>query len=150
MKVLVEITYNLNSEPDEFKSITDTHTRVVYVWENRRGYLSNTAPWQTYSRLSCTDSQEPPTSFMEVWLDTKDDISDPPHNTDDMWTETYKCIDKNNYTMEWHANHNQLRITWYQSTNTLKDHKIVTHIVSQIENLALTPFPEFPTFDFGT
>ena len=142
MKVLVEISYTLNEEPEEFKSQTDILTRKVYIWLNRRGYLLQDEPWKTFSRLSMMDSQ-PENSFMEVWSDDKNDISDPPNDTDDMWTEYYKSIEKKNCTLEWHPQTKQLKITWFQSHETLKDHKIITQVMSEIENLSLG-FPNFP------
>jgi len=146
MKVLVEISYTLNEEPEEFKPQTDILTRKVYIWLNRRGYLLQDAPWKTFSRLSLMDSQ-PETSFMEVWSDDKNDISDPPNDTDDMWTEYYKSIEKKNHSLEWHPQNKQLKITWYQSHETLKDHKIITQVMSEIENLSLG-FPIYPTLTF--
>lgn len=145
MKVLVEVSYNLNEEPDEFKHISDINTRTVYLWNNRRGYLtdSSSCPWQTFSRLSIMDTK-PDNSFMEVWSDDKHDISDPPHNTDDMWSESYKTIDKTHYTLEWHHKSNQLRIIWSQSIATLKDNKIIAQVMSEITNLD-AGFPNYPT-----
>jgi hypothetical protein len=142
MKVLVEISYTLNEEPEEFKLQTDICTRKVYIWLNRRGYLLQDEPWKTFSRLSIMDSQ-PENSFMEVWSDDKNDISDPPNDTDDMWTENYKSIEKKNYVLEWHPEYKQLKLIWFQSHETLKDHKIITQVMSEIENLSLG-FPNFP------
>jgi hypothetical protein len=143
MKVFVEISYILKEEPVEFNQITDTTVRNLYIWQNRRGYLLANEPWKTFSRLSIMDSQ-PENSFMEVWSDDKYDISDPPNDTDDMWVENYKSIEKKNYTLEWHSAIKQLKITWIQSYETLKDHKIITQVMSEIENLSLG-FPNFPT-----
>ena len=88
------------------------------------------------------DSQ-PENSFMEVWSDDKYDISDPPNDAEDMWAENYKSIEKKNYTLEWHPAIKQLKIAWIQSYETLKDHKIITQVMSEIENLSLG-FPNFP------
>jgi hypothetical protein len=142
MKVIGEISYILKDEPEEFKLINNTFSRCVYIWSNRRGYLDSDKPWQTFSRLSTMD-KTPDFGFMEVWTDDKNDISDPPNDTDDMWSESYKHIEKKNYTLEWHKNINQLRITWIQNLATLKDHKIITQVISEIENLGLG-FPSFP------
>lgn len=149
MKVLVEVSYNLNEEPNEFKHISDINTRTVYLWNNRRGYLMQSSPcqtfspWQTFSRLSIMDTK-PDKCFMEVWSDDKHDISDPPNNTDDMWSESYKTIDKTHYVVEWHDKLNQLRIIWNQSIATLKDNKIITQVMSEITNLD-AGFPNYPT-----
>lgn len=143
MKVLVEISYTISEEPLEFNQILDTTLRNVYIWQNRRGYLLENEPWKTFSRLSIMDSQ-PENGFMEVWSEDKNDISDPPNDTEDMWAENYKLIEKKNYTLEWHQETKQLKITWIQSYETLKAHKIITQVMSEIENLSLG-FPKFPT-----
>jgi hypothetical protein len=143
MKVLVEVSYILNEIPEEFKHISDVNSRTVYLWNNRRGYLIDSSPWQTFSRLSIMDTK-PDNSFMEVWSDDKHDISDPPNNTDDMWTESYKTIDKTHYKLEWHTKLNQLRIIWHQSISTLKDNKIIAQVMSEITNLD-AGFPNYPT-----
>jgi hypothetical protein len=143
MKVLVEISYTLKEEPEEFKTQTEALTRKVYIWLNRRGYLLQDEPWKTFSRLSTMDTQ-PENSFMEVWSDDKNDISDPPNDTDDMWSETYKLIVKKHCTLEWHPEIKQLKIIWFQSQETLKEHKIIKQVMSEIENLSLG-FPSFPT-----
>jgi hypothetical protein len=146
MKVLVEVSYILNEEPEEFKQISDVNSRTVYLWLNRRGYLidsSTCSPWQTFSRLSIMDTK-PDNSFMEVWSDDKHDIGDPPNNADDMWSESYKTIDKTHYVLEWHAKLNQLRIIWHQSISTLKDNKIIAQVMSEITNLD-AGFPNYPT-----
>lgn len=146
MKVLVEISYILNEEPDEFKGQSDICTRKVYIWSNRRGYLLQDEPWKTFSRLSVMDSP-PVNGFMEVWSDDKNDISDPPNDTDDMWAANYKSIEKKNCTLEWHPQNKLLKLIWFQSQETLKDHKLITQVVSEIENLSLG-FPNFPTLTF--
>jgi len=143
MKVLVEVSYILNEIPEEFKHISDVNSRTVYLWNNSRGYLMDSSPWQTFSRLSIMDTK-PDNSFMEVWSDDKHDISDPPNNTDDMWTESYKTIDKTHYKLEWHTKLNQLRIIWHQSISTLKDNKIIAQVMSEITNLD-AGFPNYPT-----
>lgn len=143
MKVLVEVSYILNEIPEEFKHISDVNSRTVYLWNNSRGYLMDSSPWQTFSRLSIMETK-PDNSFMEVWSDDKHDISDPPNNTDDMWTESYKTIDKTHYKLEWHTKLNQLRIIWHQSISTLKDNKIIAQVMSEITNLD-AGFPNYPT-----
>jgi len=147
MKVLVEISYTFDEEPDEFKIQTEILTRIVYVWLNRRGYLIQNTPWKTYSRLSIMDSQ-PDAGFMEIWSDDKNDISDPPHDAEDMWSDSYKLIEKKNCTLEWHPKTKQLKISWFQSRETLKEHKIITQVMSEIENLNLG-FPNFPVISLG-
>lgn len=142
MKVLVEISYRLENEPEAFKEIATTN-RVVYIWENKRGYLICDQPWQTFSRRSVMNTP-PENGFMEIWSNNINDISDPPNDADDMWNETYKSIEHKNYCMEWHPVAKQLRIVWSQSEETLNDHKIITQVNSEIENLGMG-FPNFPT-----
>lgn len=141
MKTLAEISYTLDIEPSEFTQ-AETTTRIVYIWSNRRGYLIPDVPWKTYSRLSIMDSQ-PDIGFMEIWSEDKNDISDPPHDADDMWTENYKLIEKKNYSMEWHPQTKQLKIVWLQLSESLKAHKIITQVMTEIENLNLA-CPNFP------
>jgi hypothetical protein len=142
MKVQAEISFTLENEPEAFKVIAPTH-RVVYIWENKRGHLICDQPWQTFSRRSVMTTP-PENGFMEFWSKNINDISDPPNDADDMWDETYKIIEHKNYCMEWHPVSKQLRIVWAQSEETLNDHKIITQVNSEIENLG-KGFPNFPT-----
>jgi hypothetical protein len=145
MKVHVEISYKIENEPEIFKHIDKIITRHVYQWQNKRGYLSQEEPWQTYSRYSTMETT-PENGFMEVWSNDITDISDPPNNPDDIWIEQYKIISEKSYTIEWHINTNVLRITWLQSIETLKEYKIISQIVSLLTCLNLF-CPSFPTIN---
>jgi hypothetical protein len=148
MKVHVEISYILENEPTIFTDISTLNSRSVYVWLNKRGYLKHDTPWQTFRRLSVMNSQ-PDGALMEVWSDDKNDISDPPNNSDDLWHESYKLIENKQYNMEWHPNVNMLRLVWLQAEDTLKDHKINTSVMALINDLGLV-FPAFPTLSLDS
>ena len=145
MKVQVEISYNVQDEPDIFKQVDKITTRHVYQWQNKRGYLIQDEPWQTYSRYSTMDTM-PENGFMEVWLNSIDDICDPPNNPDDIWVEQYKIIAEKTYTIEWHIKTNILRFTWLQNVETLKEHKIVSQILAVLKTMNLF-CPLFPTIN---
>jgi hypothetical protein len=141
MKVQVEMSFQLKADPELFKTL-EIKSRDVYVWQKYRGYLSNDEPWKTFIRCSVQEKMQDPTTFMEVWEDG--DISDPPPNVDDIWNEQYKIIEYDNYTMEWHSKINTLRITWYQSKDTLIQQKLTKQIVTLLESMNLE-CPNFPT-----
>jgi len=143
MKVQSEITFILDKEPEEFKNIDIFKSRTIYVWQNRRGYLSTEEPWITFSRKSVTETLNV-NGFMEIWLEDKD-ICDSPNKPDDMWLETYKSIDKKNHILEWHPTQNMLRLVWSQTMETIKQQKLVSSIISSLNQLDLT-FPGFPSF----
>ena len=81
---------------------------------------------------------------MEIWSND-DDLCNSPNNFDDMWSEAYKLIDKKNHIVEWHPSQNMLRFVWSQTIETLKQKKLVSSIISSLNQLELT-FPGFPTF----
>jgi len=141
MKVQVEMSFIVEVEPELFKTL-ETKSRDVYVWQKYRGYLSNDTPWKSFIRCSVQDQIHEPNTFMEVW--EHGDISDPPPNVDDIWKEQYKIIEYDNYTMEWHSKSNTLRLTWYQSKDTLIQKKLTKHIATLLESMNLE-CPNFPT-----
>jgi hypothetical protein len=83
---------------------------------------------------------------MEIWSED-DSISDTSNKFDDMWSETYKSIDKKNHIVEWHPSQNMLRFVWSQTIETLKQKKLISSVISYIDQLELR-FPGFPTFIF--
>jgi hypothetical protein len=83
---------------------------------------------------------------MEIWL-LDQEITDPHKNTDDMWTESYKTIQKKNHTIEWHPMLNMLRLIWVQTAETIQQKKLIAPIISSFEQFELD-FPGFPVFLF--
>jgi hypothetical protein len=140
MKVNIELNYQQENEPSQFKSIENIQTRKVYLWSDYRGILEN-ENWRTQKRESTTNNETD--IFMEVWSDTNEE-NNPPADPDDCWTETYKTISLNSIIMEWHPELNIWRICWSQSANTLKDHKIMRNISECLkdESLILPNFPD--------
>jgi len=147
MKIQAEISYILESEPDEFKTVEEINTRSVYMWLDKRGYLNNTTPWTVCTRQSINLTYEQGHGIMEVWL-LDNEISDPHKNTDDIWTENYKTIQKKNHTIEWHPMLNMLRLIWVQNTETIRQKKLIAPIITSLEQFELD-FPGFPVLIFS-
>ena len=106
---------------------------------------STEEPWTTFTRKSITETLDE-NGFMEIWSED-DSISDTFNKFDDMWSETYKSLDKKNHIVEWHPTQHMLRLVWSQTTETLTQKKLVSSIISSLDHLELT-FPGFPSFIF--
>jgi hypothetical protein len=99
-----------------------------------------------YSRATTIDSNDSDDkNITEVWFPNNINPPTPP-NPDDMWTEIYKEILKDNYTLEWFPHTNQMRIYWNQTIKTLIQGKILKQIQAELQNrnliLPLSPHIE--------
>jgi hypothetical protein len=141
MKIVVELSYTINQEPDDFLSNNDKTARIVYHWANRRWYFDSTNPIMAFTRIDLKEPGEQ-YGFLEAWTYDEHDISNPPNDTDDMWLEDFKTIERKNHMLEWHPSINQLRITWRQNEDTLKQQKLISPVVETLANLGL----EFPGY----
>jgi hypothetical protein len=134
MKVHIELSYILKDEPKEFKTLELNH-RSVYIWCDKRGYLNSQDPWIVFTRKSRNLSNNP-NGIMEIWSHNYD-TTDPPKQTDDMWTESYKTLIKKNHVIEWHPTISLLRVIWVQSMETLQQNKVLVPIISSLEEFNL-------------
>ena len=142
MKVQVELSFILDEEPEDFKTVQEIQSRSVYIWLDKRGYLEVNDPWKTFTRKSITQI-ESPHGVMEIWT-SDSDLNDPPNDVDDMWIENYKSISKKSHTIEWHQSINILKLTWNQTIETIQQKKVITPIISSLEYFNLD-FPDFPS-----
>jgi len=142
VKIRVEVSYDLATEPPEFNTLNET-TRTVYLWLNKRSQFVSDQVWQVMTRASHYDD-EPSAAFVELWRPTLDE--NPPVDIDDTWIENYKSIEKDKLTLEWHPSHRSLRVVWSQMEETLREGKVLASVQQEVERLALSPLL-LPTID---
>jgi hypothetical protein len=145
MKVLAEITYTVDEEPQSFVTVSEIVSREVYLWLDQRGILEADSPWTTQQRLSTVLEQPSGGGFMEVWTSKKDDdvSPSPPLSPDDHWLESYKILRHKNYNVQYHPDTKLLRFVWLQSMDTLIQNKILASVSSAVEEYGRN-FPNLP------
>jgi hypothetical protein len=146
MKVLVEANFFLEKEPADFENI-EVQKRKVYTWGSNRLQFSENSPYTVYSRATeLTETPvNPDTNITEVWYLNKESPPTPP-NPDDAWTEVYKEIPSETILLEWHTNHNQLRVSWNQTIKTLQQGKILANVQKELQRFGLG-LGELPQLD---
>jgi hypothetical protein len=140
MKIRIELNYNIAEQPDIFNAITETHTRKVYIWGNKRCFLDSDGTLQCF--ISRSEINEDPflnnSSCMTLW--EKGDFQPPP-KIDDSWVENYKFIDTPTLSLEWFPESKLLRLSWYQKQESFLEAKSKVSVVEQIQKLSLTMPP---------
>lgn len=136
VKIHVEVSYTLATEPSDFVNLDTLNTRTVYLWSDKRALLEPEKPWQVYRRAS-QYREEPAAGFVEFWQPTIDE--NPPRDVDDIWSEQYKSLVKEKLTLEWIPSHMSLRVVWDQTEETLLAGKILVAVQQEIQRLELEP-----------
>ena len=136
-KMVFEANCCLNDEPAEFKNVTAEGSRTVYIWENKRGCISETQPFIVHERRSIME-EEPTGGFLEIWEQTDDETIPP--SVSDIWKENYKYLVMDKILTEWHPSQKLLRVVWSQ---TPQEQKVLRSAAQLIEkwNLAPLSFP---------
>lgn len=140
MKAFIELTYQLDKEPEEFKEIP-LKKRKIYLSKNKRYSLEEDRPLVIHSLLS-EMIEEPDEGFMEIWYNETNTLT---NTIDDMWETEFKSINREAFNIEWHPGPNTLILSWDQSINSLKQSKLLTAIVNELNRLNLNT-PKFPNF----
>ena len=141
MKVLVEITYRQETEPTEFESV-EPRERAVYVWATNRGIIEKDAPYIVHERISEFDQEPPASGFTEIWIASLDQGDPPVAHVDDSWTETFKPLQYQGVSLEWHPQEHLIRLSWQQSLQSLKKGPL-TVAYQQLQRLGLE-YPSLP------
>ena len=139
MKINLELNYNLENEPEQFKIVEKLNRRKIYVWENRRVSIGEDGSYVDYMRASepsqnieCNDS------LLELWQNTSSVI---PPQPDDIWIETYKSIDYTKAFLEWHPSEKLLKLCWDQQYDSYQAGKVKAVVLELLQsmNLVLPP-----------
>lgn len=135
----VELNYILKDEPLIFTKVEKTSSRNVYIWEDKKADLENDSfcCWIRKSEMR----EETSSSFMEIWESFETSV---PKKIENKWSESYKIIAEQKFTMEWHPELNILRFIWYQNMKSLKEHKLLETVIKKLDALKLD-IPLFPT-----
>ena len=138
MKIIrLELNYILNEEPQLFNN-TQTKTRKVYMWTDKRAIFEEAGDYLCFKRES--EILEPPEQgFMELWSSLQEM---PPPDIDDSWVEEYKSIeDLSKVSLEWHPHPNALRIFWNQQAQSYRNGLVKAPVLELLKSLSL----ELPT-----
>jgi hypothetical protein len=134
----VELNYILKDEPLIFTKVEKVTSRNVYIWEDKRADLENDSLncWLRKSEMH----EETSSSLMEIW-EPVDTIL--PKKIENKWSESYKLIAEQKFTMEWHPEIKLLRFIWYQNMKSLKESKLLETVIKKLDvmNLNIPPFP---------
>jgi hypothetical protein len=136
MKINLELNYSLEEEPEQFKTVEQLNTRKIYVWEDRRVMVSEDGSYIDFMRASepCL-SETSETALLEVWQSATSVI---PPKPDDIWVETYKCIDYSKAFLEWHPSQKLLKLCWDQQSDSYQAGKVKAIVVELLQSLNLT------------
>ena len=135
VKIRVEVNYTMEREPSDFAAAA-VKTRTVYLWSDKRALLEADTPLYVTKRLSYYEV-EPTGGFIELWQPSLD--MNPPNLLDDTWIETYKSVEHEHVVLEWHQEHNMLRMIWFQTAQTLQAGKILVSAERLINRQELPP-----------
>lgn len=140
MKVFVEATFQLDTEPKCFETVAEQERRV-YLWADKRAFLTDNAPLEVFERASQFSEEPSLAGCIEVWLPTTEEVSP---NPDDVWTEQVKSIERNQITQEWFPQERLIRLSWVQAPSSLAQRKILPAALQQLQDLSLE-LPPLPS-----
>ena len=135
MKIHLELSFNLEEEPNIFKTVEKVVERYIYCWENYRAivYLENET--KIYARVSENKDDLPETSgLLEIWEAKESPI---PPKIDDLWSEKFKLIEYPKAFLEWHPDQKLLKLGWDQQLESYQEGKVKTVVVELIQTLNL-------------
>lgn len=135
MKINLELNYSLEEEPEQFKPVEQLNTRKIYVWEDKRVSIGEDGSYVDFIRSSEPSyNQDTSGALIEIWQNATSVI---PPQPDDIWTETYKCIDYTKAFLEWHPSQKLLKLCWDQQSDSYQAGKVKAVVVEVLQSLNL-------------